>query len=36
MGQFNALRERTAMGSKAIAWLLIIAAITMAIARYMD
>ncbi|MHB0964660.1 MAG: hypothetical protein ACYC5V_15790 [Gemmatimonadaceae bacterium] len=36
MAQVNALRERTAAGSKAIAFLLIIAAITMAIGRYMD
>lgn len=36
MTQFNALRERTATGSKAIAWLLIVAAIAMAIGRYMD
>jgi uncharacterized membrane protein len=36
MGQFNALRERTAAGSKGIAYLLIIASIAMAIGRYMD
>lgn len=36
MAQINALRERTATGSRAIAFLLIIAAITMAIGRYMD
>lgn len=36
MAQLNALRGRTAAGSKAIAYLLIIAAITMAIGRYMD
>lgn len=35
MTQINTLRERTAAGSKAIAVLLSIAAITMAIGRYM-
>ncbi|MHB1096249.1 MAG: hypothetical protein ACYC3F_08740 [Gemmatimonadaceae bacterium] len=36
MAQVNALRERTAVGSKVIAYLLIIASIAMAIGRYMD
>lgn len=36
MAQVTALRERTAAGSKVIAFLLIIAAIAMAIGRYMD
>lgn len=36
VAQVNALRARTAAGSLAIAFLLVIATITMAIGRYMD
>lgn len=36
MTQLNALRGRTAAGSQAIAFLLLIAAVTMAVGRYMD
>jgi uncharacterized membrane protein len=36
MAQLSALRGRTAAGSKAIAFLLLIAAVTMAVGRYMD
>lgn len=36
MARLNALRGRTAAGSQAIAFLLLVAAITMAIGRYMN